>query len=70
MTDDGPRFVYEAEPIFPPPPPVEGLDRIRYEEKIALAFRVPYWLIGNRPRPSWLRRPVWRFRAAWWRRFT
>lgn len=37
-------------------------------EKIALAFRVPYWLIVDRPRPRWHERPVWRLRAIWWSR--
>lgn len=37
-------------------------------EQIAKAYRVPYWLITDAPRPSWMRRPVWRWRAMVWAR--
>lgn len=35
-------------------------------EEIARLYHVPYWLIDGRPKPSWLRRPLWRLRAARW----
>jgi hypothetical protein len=34
---------------------------------MARVFRVPYWLVSPEPKPSWLRSPVWRARAVWWR---
>lgn len=36
-------------------------------ERIARAYRVPYWIMSAQPRPSWFRRPVWRLRAIMWR---
>lgn len=36
--------------------------------KIAKMYRVPYWLLdATLPKPSWLRRPIWRLRALLWR---
>jgi hypothetical protein len=35
--------------------------------EIGKAYRVPYWIVSDEPRPSWLRSPLWRFRALWWR---
>lgn len=35
-------------------------------ERIAKAYRVPYWLIGGK-KPKWRKRPVWRFRALIWK---
>lgn len=37
------------------------------QEKIAKAYRVPYWVVVGRPKPSWLERLIWRARAIWWR---
>ena len=39
------------------------------QEKIAKAYHVPYWIISSKPKPSWLKRPIWRTRALWWRYF-
>lgn len=38
-------------------------------EQIARVYRVPYWLISNRPKPSWCKRPIWRLRAVLWTRW-
>jgi hypothetical protein len=40
------------------------------QEQIAKAYQVPYWIISDRTKPSWLKRPTWRARAIWWRYFT
>ena len=38
-------------------------------EQVARTMRVPYWLIdASLPKPSWFRRPIWRFRATIWAR--
>lgn len=46
---------------------ITGTRKLSVEE-VALAFQVPYWLVDGSSKPSWLRRPVWRFRALRWRR--
>jgi hypothetical protein len=38
-------------------------------EQVAKAHHVPYWIMSPEdPKPSWLKRPVWRFRAWRWGR--
>lgn len=37
-------------------------------ERICRAYHVPYWVAGFGPKPSWLRRPFWRYWAWRWSR--
>lgn len=64
----GYTVVYDLTPSAPFLAPALDAVQPTLEEKIALAFRVPYWLIVDRPRPRWRERPVWRLRALWWSR--
>jgi hypothetical protein len=43
------------------------VERRLMEERIALGYRVPYWLVGDREKPRWRDRPRWRLRALAWR---
>lgn len=63
----GYTVVYDLTPSAPFLTPAIEKVRPFAEEKIALVFRVPYWLITSRPRPSWRERPLWRLRALAWR---
>lgn len=38
------------------------------EREIAKAFRVPLWVIGREPKPSWWRHPLRRIQGWWWSR--
>lgn len=58
-----------TEPLLPEAPPVGPEERRRFEERIAASLRVPYWIIGEQPRPRWRDRPIWRLRAIVWRRW-